>query len=188
MNTKYKTAAAAAAALAEEPAIEQRVSDEVTRGQFVSALIALRLEKGITQQQIATAMGCDPSTISRLESGSDIRLSELMGYLGALKIHMCVLFDDPSLPMADRIKQHVFEIHRHLESLASMAKNVEDDRNFVSKIHEFYGEVLLNFLLRFEDSRKKLPSFSFPKQQVPTSVVELPSESSIAKKSELAPA
>lgn len=162
MNTKFKTAAEAAAALADDPLVKERVELEARRGQFVSMLVHLRLSKGMTQQQVAEKMNCDPSTISRMESGNDPHFSDIMNYLGALNLGMCILFDDPSLPAADRIKQYVFEIHRHLESLADLARKVGDDTNMIAKIHEFYGEVLLNFIARYDESYKKLPAIEIP--------------------------
>jgi transcriptional regulator with XRE-family HTH domain len=166
MSTKFKTAAAAAAALAEDPTVEQRVDLEVRRGQFVSTLIHLRLSKGITQQQVAEKMQCDPSKISRMESGNDPSFSDIMGYLGALNLGINIMFDDPSLPAASRIKQCVFEIHRHLESLVDLAKTDGKDTALISKIHEFYGEVLFNFVTRYEESYQKLPAIEIPPPQV----------------------
>lgn len=165
MSTKFKTAAAAAAALAEDPTVEQAVDLEVRRGQFVSTLINLRLSKNITQQQVAEKMHCDPSKISRMESGNDPSFSDIMGYLGALNLGMSILFDDPSLPAAARIKQCVFEIHRHLESLVNLAKTDGKDTALISKIHEFYGEVLFNFVTRYEKSYQKLPAIEIPPPQ-----------------------
>ena len=60
--------------------------------------------------------------------------------------------DDTELPAASRIKQCVFRIHDLMESLVDLAKEVDDDTDITDKIHQFYGEVLLNFLSRFEDS------------------------------------
>ena len=79
---------------------------------------------------------------------------------------MCILFDAPSLPAADRIKQYVFEIHRHLESLVELTKKVGDDTGIIAKIHEFYGEVLFDFVTRFSESYQKLPAIEIPPPQI----------------------
>lgn len=60
------------------------------------------------------------------------------------------------LPAADQIKQHVFSIHEKLESLVRIAKEVDGDTEIVGKINQFYGEVLFNFLLKFQSSHSKL--------------------------------
>ncbi|NTW34341.1 MAG: transcriptional regulator, partial [Bacteroidetes bacterium] len=60
------------------------------------------------------------------------------------------------LPAADQIRQHVFSIHEKLESLIRITKEVDDDTEIVGKINQFYGEVLFNFLSKFESSHSKL--------------------------------
>lgn len=60
------------------------------------------------------------------------------------------------MPAADQIKQHVFSIHEKLESLVRIAKEVDGDTEIVGKINQFYGEVLFNFLSKFESSHPKL--------------------------------
>lgn len=162
MSTTYQTAAAAAAALAEDPTVEARVNEEVLRGQLVSALVELRLARGVTQQQVADFMRCDASTISRFESGNDAKFSEVLGYLGALKLGMNILFCDPELAVNEQIKQCVFELHGNLERLVELAERVQDDPNFVRSIHAFFGEVQMNFMTRFEESYKKLPAVAIP--------------------------
>jgi hypothetical protein len=128
-------------------------------------------------------MQVDPSTVSRFESGDDAQYSEILGYLGALNLGMSIMFCDPSLPAAEQIKQCVFEIHRHLESLVKLAQSVKDDPAIVSKIHEFCGEVLFNFVVGFEDNVNRLPALEIPakspapqltaaKHTAPQSVVE----------------
>jgi len=158
-TAKFTNVAEAAAHLAEDPSVAQLVKNEIVRNELVSALIGMRLAKGFKQEKIAEAMGCDPSTISRIESGNDRQLkwTDVEGYVSALKVQMNILFDDPSLPTADRIKQCVFKIHEHLESLASLANEVEDDPAIVREIDRFYKQVLFNFLARFQANYQKLP-------------------------------
>jgi transcriptional regulator with XRE-family HTH domain len=152
MNTKFKSAAEAAAQLAEDPQIEKRVKDEICRNTVISVLLEMRIDKGLTQEQIAEAMGCDPSVVSRIESGNDRQLkwTDIMAYCNALKVQMNILFDDPALPAADRIKQYVFKIHEDLESLAKLAKEVGGEDDIAREIDRFYKQVLFNFLVRFK--------------------------------------
>jgi hypothetical protein len=69
---------------------------------------------------------------------------------------MSIVFENNDLPAADQIRQHVFSIHEKLESLVRIAKEVDGDTEIVSKINKFYGEVLFNFLSKFESSHSKL--------------------------------
>ncbi len=183
-KTKFKTVAEAAAHLAEDPAVENRVTDEITRNEVVSALLEMRVAKGLTQEQIAKSMECDPSTISRIESGNDRQLKweDIVGYVNALGVNMCFFFEDPSLPAAGRIKHLVFRIHEDLESLAELAKQVGGEDQIAKKIHQFYGEVLMNFLVKFKASHDKLssivkvnpPALAHPPRT--TKALELPKE------------
>ena len=87
-----------AAALADNPSVEQDVQKEIQRNAMVSYLLSLRVSKGLTQEQVATAMGCDASKISRLESGNDetLKWGDIADYTSALNVQMFVLVEDPT--------------------------------------------------------------------------------------------
>ena len=157
-TTKFKTVAEAAAHLAEDSTVEKRVKREISQNTLVSLLLEMRVEKGLTQEQIAEAIGCDASTVSRIESGNDRQLKwlDIIGYAGALKVQMSVLFDDESLPAAARIKQCVFKIDDDLKKLAQLAEQVGGDDKIAQEIDRFYKQVLFNFLSRFSENRDKL--------------------------------
>lgn len=160
MNTKFKSAAEAAAHLAENPEVEKLVRDEIGRSSVVSTLLEMRVEKGLTQEQIAESMGCDASVISRIESGNDrlLKWADITGYCGALKLGMNIMFIDSSLPAAARIQQCVLKIHEDLEILAKLAKEVGADDSIAQEINRFYREVLFNFLARFKQNHDLLPT------------------------------
>ena len=69
MNTKYQSVSEAAAFLADASDVKDKVDLEIARSTLVTALIQMRLEKGLTQKDIADALHCDPSKISKLEAG-----------------------------------------------------------------------------------------------------------------------
>jgi len=177
MKKKLKSVAEIAANLAGDETIKGRVDREILRSRMVTTLLQFRIQKGKTQKQVAEYMGCDPSKISKIEAGNDLQLKwiDIIGYLSALGVSINILFEDPSIPAAGQIKQHVFAIHNLLEKLAGIAKQVGDDTQIVDKIHLFYGEVLLNFLSKFGDSYKKLLPF------VKFDNAELPESASMAK-------
>ena len=154
----FNSASEAFAALAGEERIKDRIQDEVSRSRLVDGLIRMRLQKGVSQKKLADRMKCTPSKISRLESGNDdnLKFSEVRDYVKALDIGMTVMFENQDVPVAELIKQHVFAIHEKLEHLVKIAEEVEGDEEIVSKIQKFYGEVLFNFLMRFQDSHSKL--------------------------------
>jgi transcriptional regulator with XRE-family HTH domain len=170
MNTNFKSAAEAAAHLADNPEMGRVADAEIRGGALVSALLSMRIAKGIKQEEIAASMKCDASTISRIESGNDRQLkwSDIVGYVNALNVQMSIMFDDDSLPAAARIKQCVFKIDDDLKRLAQMAQQFDGDEKIGEKINRFYREVLFNFLKRFGQNQETLSNFISipPKAQV----------------------
>jgi len=157
-DLRFTSVGDAAAYLAGDEKIKQQVDEEICCSQLVNTLLQLRIEKGISQKELAKRIGCDPSKISRLEAGNDLQLKmgDVRLYLSALDVTMNLVFEDTSLPVAEQIKQHVFLIHEKLEQLVKLEMQVDGDEIIINKIHVFCSEVLFNFLSRFGDSYKRL--------------------------------
>lgn len=157
-NLRFKSVAEASAFLAEDDTVNNLVQEEIANSQIVNNLLRLRMRKGISQKELSKAMMCDSSKISRIEAGNDLQLKigDVMQYASALGVEVNVTFEDTSLPAAEQIKNYVFSIHNQLEQLVEIAKQVDGDKLIIDKIKTFYGEVLLNFMLRFSDSHQKL--------------------------------
>lgn len=119
----------------------------------------MRVEKKLSQRDLAKRMGVGPSKVCRMEActDKDLNLGDVMLYSKALGVNMSVLFDDPALPAADRIKHHVFAVHDLLEQLMKLAHQVGGDDSICAKINQFYGEVLFNFMRGFGNCYSKLP-------------------------------
>ncbi|HMP72304.1 MAG TPA: transcriptional regulator [Kiritimatiellia bacterium] len=158
MKTNRKNLAKLAADLADDPAVEQGIHDLIERSSMVRLLTQYRMAKGLTQAQVAKGMGCDPSKVSRMESGYDDDLGwmDILKYLQATKTSVSLLFHDLDATIEDRTKQLVYAIHQNLEQLAEIARSYDGDDEAVEKINEFCGEVLLNFMIRFDQSYKKI--------------------------------
>ena len=133
-DLRFTSIGDAAAYLAGDEKVKQQVDEEICCSQLVNTLLQLRIEKGISQKELAKRIGCDPSKISRLEAGNDLQLKigDVRQYLSALDVTMNMVFEDTSLPVA---------------------KKVDGDEVIINKIHVFCSEVLFNFLSRFGDKR-----------------------------------
>ena len=177
-DLRFTSIGDAAAYLAGDEKVKQQVDEEICCSQLVNTLLQLRIEKGISQKELAKRIGCDPSKISRLEAGNDLqlRMGDVMQYLSALNVKMNMVFEDTSLPVAEQIKQHVFLIHEKLEELVKLAKQVDGDEFIINKIHVFCSEVLFNFLSRFGDSYKKLSVVSEHGNMAPPDSMQQPSD------------
>ncbi|SRR6266487_520562 len=159
-KTTFQTVADAAADLAGNREVADQVNREIKRNLLVSLLLQMRVRKGLTQEQVAEAMRCDPSTVSRIESDSDreLKWSQICGYLNALGVSMNILIDDGSLPAAERIKACVFKIDEDLRTLLHLAKEVGGDDEITREIDRFYRQVLFNFVTRFTENYNSLRS------------------------------
>ncbi len=160
MSPKTKSIGKMAADLAGIPEIEQEVDRGIRCSIVISHLISMRIERDITQEEVATKMKCDPSKISRLESGTDLGLKwvDVARYASALGYQTRLTFEDPTLPSAERIKQCVFQIAEDLERLTRLVASDTTDKEMTAKIRQFSGEVLVNFLLRYKDHADRLRS------------------------------
>ena len=161
MNTKFKTAAEAAAHLAKKPEVAEAVERDIQLSSLVSLLVEKRMDKGMTQEEVAISMKCDASKISRMESCSDaqLRLSDIVRYSNALGVQISVMFDDTSLPASARIKQCVMQIDRDLKKLVHIAQKHDGNAEIATKISQFYQEVLFNFLVKYVENKEKLRNF-----------------------------
>ena len=83
---QYKSVAEMARQVAKDKAFSDRLEKRLADRKIVKQLVALRSAKCMSQADIAKAIGCTQSKISKLESGLDIdlRLGDLEGYLDAL--------------------------------------------------------------------------------------------------------
>lgn len=162
MDKSNKSVALLAAELAGDPEAAVRIKGHQSETHVVRELINMRVAKKCTQKELAKKMGVGPSKLCRMESSADrdLNLGDILLYVKALGLNMSVLFDDPALPAADRIKHHVFAIHSLLEQLMKLAHQVGGEDTLSDKIKQFYGEVLFNFTLGFGDSFSKLPGGS----------------------------
>jgi transcriptional regulator with XRE-family HTH domain len=160
MTTQFTDAAKLAAFLADDPEVETRVNAEIAKKRLVTAMIKARVQKGWNQRQMANAMKCTPSRICRLESSTDenLRMGDVIAYFQALGMGVDLLLNDKSLPVAARIKHCVLRTDALLKELAGIAQELNGETEVVDKIHQFYGEVLFNFLTRFSDRYENLLS------------------------------
>jgi transcriptional regulator with XRE-family HTH domain len=182
MNMKRASVSEIAAQLAEDPKAGQEVEAEIRKSQLVTALTGFRLRKGISQKEIAERMPCDPSKVSKMESGNDghLRWADVLDYVRSLGVTMSVCLEDSSLPATTRIKQHVFRIHDLLQELVEIARQLQGEGDIQEKIDHFYGEVLFNFLVRFGRGYQDLQSViripAMEKPALPPAEVEVVEE------------
>lgn len=161
-ETKYTSVAKLAAGLLEDPAVEAEMNERLARRHLINCLVAERAKRNLSQADIAKKMGVSVSKISRMEDSldDDIRLGELKGYVSTLNLKLSMLLSDDSLPTAERIKHCVFRIEDMLKQLTALAQQCNDDKSIVDGILRFRGEVLFNFIMKYQETGKDFPVFS----------------------------
>jgi len=170
-NSILHEVAKMAAQLCDDPAAEQGVLDHAQRVRLISMLERMRIDQNLSQREMAKKMGYTPSRLCRMEASADadLKFGDILAYINALGMNMCLTFDSEQQPAAHRIKSHVAAIHKLLEELCALAKHVGQGDLLASKIKEFYGEVLFNFLLGYVknyDALPESPPLQFPVEPV----------------------
>jgi len=131
--------------------------ERIDRRQIVKRLMALRVSKGKSQQEIADQLGCSQSRISKLENGMDdeIRLGDLRDYLHALDQDVSLFVCQKDWQSFQQIKFCAAMIKRSLSQLVELAGDDPTIERGVTKAHI---ETLVNFVRVIVDSAEKLPS------------------------------
>jgi len=113
---------------------------EVEAQRLVPLLTGMRVSKGLTQKELAQAIGCSQGRISKLETSrdEDLRLADVLDYTGALDESLWITIGAP--PVAEHIKLHIRALRGLLEELVKLAG---DDQAVARGINGFLDEVLV---------------------------------------------
>ncbi len=139
--------------------VSQEVQDKVkeleNETRVVDYLVRLRQGAGITQEDMARALGVTQSAISKLESGTDpeLTLGEIRGYAQATTQRIGLMFGKP-LTHVESVKCHALAIRHHLEQLAQIANRHDE---LEKDIQGFFGEAFFNILTILAECGDKLP-------------------------------
>ncbi|MDT8389249.1 MAG: transcriptional regulator [Lentisphaeria bacterium] len=139
----------AMAALCEDDGLKKRVRNEQKLTQLIDELVRRRVMRGLSQADIARASGMTPSKICRLENSFDesLRLEDVALYCKALDISFGMVLDDKQMTCAEKLRFHVEQMNRQLETIQELAE-VCDDTKIIEGIHKFQANVLLQLAMR----------------------------------------
>lgn len=162
MSNKLNDVMAFACKIAGDSEVLSGIQEHQHSTSITWALVCMRNEQKLSQRELAKKMGVSASKVCRMEASADadLNLGDIILYTKALNINVSMLFDNPMLPAADRIKHHVFAVHDLLEKLRAIAKDCDVGDEIPVKIKQFYGEVLFNFLRGFHNNFIQLPGYS----------------------------
>jgi transcriptional regulator with XRE-family HTH domain len=128
----------------------------VARRKLIKQLLALRAVKGMSQRDVAAAMNCTQSRVSKLENANDedVRLGDLRAYAEALGCEFVACAIPRDMKTVEKVKCHAFAIKKHTDDMAQLARTDEAVAEGVAK---FFYELFVNLILMLGDSAKRLP-------------------------------
>ncbi len=146
--------AAIAADLADDPTMADAYHAHVGATRIISDLVAARVRAGFSQRDLAKKLDVAPSTISRFEDkpDADLELGLLVRYADVVGLTTTLILDDGNQSDATCIKSCVLTIQRLLKRLTDITKRHPDDAALCDGIAKFQAEVLLNFLVKYQES------------------------------------
>ena len=157
MDNKNK--AASAKNLVEGITDAEFVSDldqTLTNRKTARRLSALRVLKKVSQAEVAKAMGCTQSKVSKLESSDDDRwtIEDMRSYSKAIgfKTHLGIIPLD--LKPTEEVKALTFAIKNRMESLTDLAKC---DEEIAVGVSNFFYEIFVNFGSIFTKVADQIP-------------------------------
>jgi transcriptional regulator with XRE-family HTH domain len=133
-------------------ALKKRLSDR----QVIKHLLILRAAYGMSQEDIARALNCSQSRISKLENGADADLgfADLVRYVNALGCHAQIVIFRKGTKLVDQVKFHFLQTREIMERLVRLSKT---DPEIAKGVAKFFGEAGFNFLKMICDKAQKLP-------------------------------
>ncbi len=149
------------------------VQAQLRRTQIAAALHMFRVAKGVSQAEVAQAIGCSPSRVSRIEKGydEDLRIRDIQGYAQALDCEIHLTLFPRRMTLVDRIKYHGVAIAQILQRLAQLARS---DSTIAQGVARFFRESCYNLVRFVKDAAEQLPRE--PETDRPLLTIELAEE------------
>jgi transcriptional regulator with XRE-family HTH domain len=140
------------------PNVQSKVEELRKETALTEILAKLRMEAGLTQQQVAERFGMSQSAISKLESGRDeeLTLGEIRKYAELTGQRIGVVLGKP-LNHVEAVKVDAMDIKRHLTALAELAHR---DEEMEKAIQGFFGEAFFNILDILSKCHLQMPNNS----------------------------
>jgi predicted XRE-type DNA-binding protein len=130
--------------------------NRVERRKLIEHLLVMRAVAGLSQGDIAQKLDCTQSRVSKLESldDDDMRLGDLRRYADAVGWTFVAGFVPRDMKPVDKVRCHVFQIKKHMDDLARLARA---DSKIAEGVGGFFCELFVNFVRLLGDSAKLLP-------------------------------
>lgn len=140
----------------EDSDVVSAIEECISQREIIGHLVALRAARGKSQKDIADAMQCTQSRISKLESGADhdLSLGDLHGYLNALGLTPRLVVAKSDQTIVDEIKFLWSCLGQELHRLLALA---HDDPEAAVGIGQWSNELTQNYMLQLMGFVGRLP-------------------------------
>ncbi|MFO0886337.1 MAG: helix-turn-helix transcriptional regulator [Pirellulales bacterium] len=155
-NPPYRSVTEMTKALANEPEVAEQLQTRIASRKVVKFLIAQRCKQGFSQADIAKAMGCTQSRVSKLESGvdQDLRLGDLEAYLHVLGLQPKLQLRPEGQTVAEAIKYHWAALGQQLDHLLEQSR---DNASAAVGVGKLTSEMATQYIGRLMDQIHGLP-------------------------------
>lgn len=136
--------------------VQGKVAEIENETRVTLQLAKLRQTVGLTQEQLAEAMGTTQSSVSKLESGrdEDLTLGQVRHYARATNQRIGLMFGKP-VTHVEAVQGHAIAIKHHLQELAKIANQHEE---LETHIQAFFGDAFFNILNILTRCHEQLPN------------------------------
>lgn len=135
---------------------QKELQEQVRARQMITAMVAERVASGVSQADVAKAMGCGQPKVSKIEKKTDAELTvgEIATYckLTGRQIEMVAHHKDAAI--VDRVKTYAYLMHQELRQIAVLAHK---DDLIAEGAEQFFGEAFFNCAKLIQDAAKQLP-------------------------------
>ena len=156
---KYDSVTGMVRATADSPEFSVELEKRLCDRQMIKQLLILRAGSGVTQEDLAAAMKCSQSRVSKLEAGTDahLRFGDLVRYSTAVGYQMHIVFFKKDATLTDKVKFYFFQIKDILGKLIGLSKKDDD---IATGVAQFLNDGMFNFIGLLIDHAKQLPADS----------------------------
>ena len=132
------------------------VDEAIERQAVMSRLMAMRAVRGLSQQDVAEAMGCSQPSVSKMENSADeeLKFGELQRYAKAVRCELSAAVIPEDMEPAEEVKYLAFAVRDRLYKLVELAKKNE---SITVGVTRFFFEVFVNISSFVSEAASSLP-------------------------------
>jgi transcriptional regulator with XRE-family HTH domain len=135
---------------------KKELEEQVQARQIVTALVAERVASGVSQADVAKALGCKQPRVSKIENKTDVDLTvgEIATYCKLAGRQIEIVGHHKDATIVDRVKTYAYLMNEELRQIAVLAHK---DDSIAEGAEQFFGEAFFNCVRLIQETAKQLP-------------------------------